>query len=474
MESLVTTHDITEHTIPQIEVPTHIYRANDIRGVVGKDLTPELFYLIGLGFGSQMRYQHLNRCVVGRDGRLSGPQLKSALIKGLKATGVEVIDIDLVPSPVLYFATHFFKTGTGIVITGSHNPADYNGLKMMMGGKTLSQDNILSLRDRINDKDFVFGQGHSIQKSVIQDYVQTIASQIKLQKSLKVVIDCGHGAASVVAEQVYQALGADVIPLYSEVDGHFPVHHPDPSKEENLTDLIEKVKQTKADIGLAFDGDGDRLGVVTSEGDIIKPDRQLMLYAEQILEQFPQSPIIFDVKCSQHLTRWIEQKGGTPVMHKTGHAFIKSKMLNMNAPLAGEMSGHFFFGKPWYGFDDGVYAGARLLEILSQRDETPTQVFNALPDSVNTPELQIPIDDDKKFKFIDTIKATNAFDGAEIITIDGLRVEYQDGWGLVRASNTSPCLVLRFEADTSEALERIKTHFRQVISQANGSLAIPF
>ncbi len=458
----------------QVDVADVIYRANDIRGVVGQELSENVYYTLGLAFGTQMRAQHINRVVVGRDGRISGPTLANALMEGLMSTGVEVIDIGLVPSPVLYYATHIFQTGTGMMVTGSHNPPQYNGLKMMLGGKTVNQDGILALRDIVKKKQFASDVGHRLQTDILDDYVADVVSKVKISKPLKIVIDCGHGAAGIVAEKLYQSLGLEVITLFGRVDGHFPAHHPDPSVDANLQDLIHAVKTHGADCGLAFDGDGDRLGCVTSTGEIIRADRQLMLYAQHALALHPKSPIIFDVKCSAHLSEWIVKHGGQPIMYKTGHAFIKSKMLEMKAPLAGEMSGHFFFGDPWYGFDDALYTGAKLLEILASSSKNPAAIFAALPDSVNTPEIQVKISDERKFKFIDALKKAQVFGDADIVTIDGLRVEYPDGWGLVRASNTSPCLVLRFEAKTQSRLKQLQDQFKTALLGVDPTLEILF
>lgn len=457
-----------------VELDPYIFKANDIRGVVGTQLTPTRVAFVGLSFGSLMRDNQLNQVVVGRDGRLSSPELHQALLKGLLQSGVEVIDIGLVPSPVLYFATHALNTGTGIMITGSHNPAQYNGLKMMLGGNTLTQDQILGLKHKINTQAWSFGQGQVTSACVLKQYQEEITSQITLSKPLKIVVDCGHATAAVVAEALYTAIGAQVIPLYCHIDGHFPAHHPDPSQVHNLQDLIHAVQEHKADCGLAFDGDADRLGVITPEGDIIWPDRQLMLYAEQVLKTHEKASIVYDVKCSQSLETWIQQRNGVPVMHNTGHALIKQKMKELNAPLAGEMSGHFFFHDRWYGFDDALYTGARLLELLSQTSESSSQVFAKLPNTVNTPELQIHIEDSEKFHLIEQLKALNPFPQAKAVTIDGLRVEFNDGWGLVRASNTSPCLVLRFEAKTKERLDSIKEAFKHALWQIKPQLQIDF
>ena len=414
--------------------------------------------------------------VVARDGRLSGKMLVDALSSGLTESGCDVMDVGQVPTPVLYFATHEFNTGTGIMVTGSHNPSDYNGFKMMLAGDTLAEDQIQTLYQIIQTQAFSTGKGQIQSNEIIDNYIEKIKNNITLTRPLKMVIDCGNGVAGVLAEKLYTALGCEVVPLFCEVDGHFPNHHPDPGQPHNLQDLIHLVKKEKADLGIAFDGDGDRLGIVTNEGEIIWPDRLMMLFSQDLLSRKPGSRIIFDVKCSKHLEDRIRQFGGEPIMYKTGHALIKRKMKEVDAQLSGEMSGHFFFKERWYGFDDACYAGARLLEIFSKEPTTVSMadVFRTLPDSVNTPEINISIAEDKKFSFIEEFKKSQAFQDANIITVDGIRVEFGDGWGLVRASNTTPCLVLRFEALDEMALTRIQTHFKEVITQIAPELKLSF
>lgn len=451
-----------------------IFRACDIRGIVGKTLTKEIAYLLGRSFGTLAQQKKQTRVVVGRDGRLSGAFLVEALSKGLVDSGCDVIDIGQVPTPVVYFATHELNTGTGIMVTGSHNPPDYNGFKMMLAGETLAEDQIQALWNIIQSQSFSEGTGSAQSCAIIDRYIERIQSDITLSRPLNIVVDCGNGVAGILAEKLFSALGCNVIPLFCEVDGHFPNHHPDPGQPSNLQDLIRVVRQEKADLGLAFDGDGDRLGIVTNEGEIIWPDRVMMLFAEDLLSRVPGSRIIFDVKCSKHLAERIHHLGGEPIMYKTGHALIKRKMKEVDAALSGEMSGHFFFKERWYGFDDACYAAARLLEILSQQPETAANLFKTLPDSVNTPEINVSIEENKKFSFIEALKGSNAFQNANVITVDGLRVEFGDGWGLVRASNTTPCLVLRFEAHDHIALSRIQAHFKEIILQIAPELKLSF
>lgn len=457
-------------------VSPEIFRACDIRGVVGKTLTEDVAYLLGLSFGTLAQQEEQFRVVVGRDGRHSGESLVKALSEGLMHSGCDVIDLGQVPTPVVYYATHELRTGTGIMVTGSHNPPDYNGFKMMIAGETLAEDQIQALLFAIQTETFQLGEGTYEKCSMIDRYIQRITKDIHLARSLKVVIDCGNGVAGVLAEKLFTALGCQVIPLFCEVDGNFPNHHPDPGQPENLQDVIRVVKEQQADLGLAFDGDGDRLGLVTNEGEIIWPDRLMMLFSQDLLSRAPGSRIIFDVKCSKHLEDRIRQFGGEPIMYKTGHSLIKRKMKEVNAQLSGEMSGHFFFKERWYGFDDAAYAAARMLEILSKYPATTTvgTVFKELPDSVNTPEINVSIAEEKKFSFIERLKNEHSFQEAKIITVDGVRAEFLDGWGLVRASNTTPCLVLRFEAHSQTALSRIQTDFKEVILRIAPELKLSF
>ncbi len=451
-----------------------IFRACDIRGIVNETLTAEVAYALGLSFGTLAQAKGQNRVVVGRDGRHSGPFLSQALSEGLKASGMQVMDLGQVPTPLVYFATYLLETGTGIMVTGSHNPVNYNGFKMMIAGDTLAEDEIQALYQCIQKEAFTYGAGSYEKYDCIAPYIHAVQQDIHLAKPLKVVVDCGSGVVGVLAQTLFSSLGCEVIPLYCEVDGDFPFHHPDPGQPKNLQDLIQVVKQEKADLGIAFDGDGDRLGLVTDEGEIVWPDRLMMLFAQDLLTRQPGSKIIYDVKCSNQLKARITECGGIPIMYKTGHALIKRKMKAEQAALAGEMSGHFFFKERWYGFDDGCYAAARLLEILSKQDAKISTLFKALPNSISTPEINIAIAEEKKFSFIEQFKHAHNFDSVELITVDGLRVEFQDGWGLVRASNTTPCLVLRFEANDAMALKRIQENFKLSILRIAPELHVPF
>ncbi|HJP97770.1 MAG TPA: phosphomannomutase/phosphoglucomutase [Rhodanobacteraceae bacterium] len=453
-----------------------IFRAYDIRGVVGKTLSAGIARQLGRAIGSAVRDKELSEIVVGRDGRLSGPELADALIEGLRAAGVDVTDIGAVPTPVSYFAAFQLNTGSCVSVTGSHNPPDYNGFKIVIGGETLAEDAIQDLYQRIVEGRLAEGEGTLRQYDIVPEYVERIASDIQTGRALKVVVDCGNGIAGNTAPEVARAIGCEPIPLYCDVDGTFPNHHPDPSEPKNLADLVLTVKKTDADIGLAFDGDGDRLGVVTKDGEIVYPDRVLMLFAQDVLTRNPGATILYDVKCTGHLQPLILQAGGSPLMWKTGHSLIKSKMKETGAQLAGEMSGHFFFRERWYGFDDGVYAAARLLEILADDPEgrTPEQIFATLPKGVSTPELHIQMQEGQNHPFIARFRERAHFEGARITTIDGLRADWPDGWGLVRASNTTPVLVLRFDADNAEALKRIQEAFRAQILACDSTLTLPF
>ena len=455
-------------------VPAEIFKAYDIRGIVDTALTPQVVELIGRAIGSEARARNQSGMVIGRDGRLSGPTLSRALAQGLQASGINVIDVGCVATPMVYFAAYQLGTHSGIAVTGSHNPPDYNGLKMVVGGETLAGEAIQKLRQRIELGDLTSGSGSYAQHDIAAEYVSRIVSDVKLARPMKVAVDCGNGVPGAYAPALYRKLGCEVKELFCEVDGTFPNHHPDPSVPKNLADLIQEVRNSDAELGLAFDGDGDRLGVVTKSGDIIYPDRQLMLFAKDVLARNPGGLIIYDVKSTRNLAPWIERHGGKPLLWKTGHSFVKSKMRETGALLAGEMSGHMFFKERWYGFDDGLYAGARLLEILS-RESDPSAVLNALPDAISTPELQIKLSEGENYALIDQLQASARFDGArEIIRIDGLRVEYPDGFGLARSSNTTPVIVLRFEADSEAAIKRIQEDFRRVILAAKPDAQLPF
>jgi phosphomannomutase/phosphoglucomutase len=452
-----------------------IFRAYDIRGIVGETLTDEVAYLIGKAVGTRALELNEQSIALGRDGRLSGVHLQLALSKGIMSTGCHVVDLGVIPTPLLYYATHHLASRSGIVLTGSHNPPQYNGLKIMLAGKTLAEAEIQDLYLRIIGNVFVTGLGSQTEVDVITQYTQEVLKSVTLKKPLKIVVDCGNGVAGCVAPALFRAMGCEVHELFCEVDGTFPNHHPDPGQVENLQDLILAVKNTQADIGLAFDGDGDRLGVVTSTGEIIWPDRLLMLFAKCILQKAPGATIIYDVKCTNNLEAVITQFGGVPLMWKTGHSLIKSKLAESDAILAGEMSGHIFIKDDWYGFDDAIYAGARLLHMLSESSQTSDALFEQFPKSINTPELKIYVDEEIKFNLMDRLIANANFaDASNINTLDGIRVNFESGWGLVRPSNTTPCLVLRFEAQTLETLVNIQTQFRTFLLTTEPTLDLPF
>ncbi|MFP5344545.1 MAG: phosphomannomutase/phosphoglucomutase [Gammaproteobacteria bacterium] len=457
-----------------MEIPETIFKAYDIRGIVGKTLTAEIVREIGRAIGSEARARRQDTVVVGRDGRLSGPEFAKSLSEGLRAAGVNVIDIGMAPTPVLYFATHHLNTGSGVAITGSHNPPDYNGIKIVLGGETLSGEAISALRTRIVQGDLTQGAGAWKSVDVAPDYIARVTSDVRLARPLKIVVDCGNGVAGMLAPRVLRALGCEVTELFCEVDGRFPNHHPDPSQPENLEDLIRAVKSGGAELGLAFDGDGDRLGVVTAEGRVIWPDRQLMLYAADVLSRNPGATVIYDVKCTRNLARVITGHGGRPLMWKTGHSLIKAKMKETGALLAGEMSGHVFFKERWYGFDDGLYTAARLLEILSRDTRHPGAVFNALPETVNTPELKLEMREGEHFKLMQRLQESADFPGAKLTTLDGVRADFEDGWGLARPSNTTPTVIIRFEAENKAALARIQNEFRAALLKLDPDLKLPF
>jgi phosphomannomutase/phosphoglucomutase len=459
---------------PTASIPSEIFKAYDIRGIVGKTLTEAGVEAIGRAIGSEARARQQTDIVIGRDGRVSGPALAAALARGIQAAGINVIDVGLVATPMTYFAAYQLGANSAVMVTGSHNPPDYNGLKMVLGGETLSGETIQGLRQRLEKGDLSSGDGGYRQYDISGEYIARIVGDIKLARPMKVIVDAGNGVPGAFAPALYRGLGCEVEEMYCEVDGTFPNHHPDPSVPHNLEDLIARLKVSDAEIGLAFDGDGDRLGVVTKDGQIIFPDRQLMLYADDVLARNPGALIIFDVKSTRNLYKWISDRGGKPLLWKTGHSFIKAKMKESGALLAGEMSGHVFFKERWYGFDDGLYAGARLLEYLSKQADI-NATLHGLPDSVNTPELQIKMQEGEPHRLIAQLQQSAKFDGAnEVITLDGLRVEYSDGFGLMRASNTTPVIVLRFEADNAAALSRIQASFRAVLSANAPQVQFPF
>ncbi|WP_374680683.1 phosphomannomutase/phosphoglucomutase [Accumulibacter sp.] len=458
-------------------LPSEIFKAYDIRGIVGKTLTSDIVRRIGHGLGSLAAERGQQAIAVGRDGRLSGPELAAALMEGIRLAGIDTIDVGCVPTPVAYFAAHELGCNSCVAVTGSHNPPDYNGLKMVVGGETLAGETIQSIRRRVDAGELHEGAGTASSADVLPAYLARIVADVRLARTMKIVVDCGNGVAGVIAGQLFRALGCQLVELFCDVDGNFPNHHPDPSKPENLQDVIRALRDTDAELGLAFDGDGDRLGVVSKDGQIIYPDRQLMLFAADVLARCPGEQIIYDVKCTRQLAPWIREHGGEPLMWKTGHALVKAKLKETGAPLAGEMSGHVFFKERWFGFDDGLYAGARLLEILSRSSDADAAnaLLTGLPDSSSTPELNIAMHEGEPLALIEELRRNARFDGArEIITIDGLRVEYADGFGLARPSNTTPVVVLRFEADNPAALERIQADFRRVIHAARPGLELPF
>jgi phosphomannomutase / phosphoglucomutase len=455
-------------------LPPEIFKAYDIRGIVNQSLTTGVVRQVGQALGSLAAEKGQTAIAVGRDGRLSGPALADALMEGICSTGIGAIDVGCVPTPVTYFAAFELGCNSCVSVTGSHNPPDYNGLKMVIGGETLALDAIQALKRRIEIGDLQTGKGNRCSADVVPAYLDRIVGDVKLARPLKIVMDCGNGVGGAVAPELFKRLGCEIVPLFCEVDGNFPNHHPDPSKPENLKDVIRALRETDAEIGLAFDGDADRLGVVTKDGEIIYPDRQLMLFAADVLARVPGGQVIYDVKCTRLLAPWIHQHGGVPLMWNTGHALVKAKLKETGAPLAGEMSGHTFFKERWYGFDDGLYTGARLLEILS-RSADANAPLKALPNSPSTPELNIKMAEGEPFTLIDKLKREGNFDGArEVITIDGVRVEYDDGFGLARPSNTTPVVVLRFEADNAVALTRIQSAFRLALTNVWPGIKLPF
>jgi phosphomannomutase/phosphoglucomutase len=453
-----------------------IFKAYDIRGVIGSTLDAGIARRIGQAFGAAALAKGERTVIIGRDGRLSGPDLAQALAAGLQAAGVDVVDLGMVATPMVYFATNVLGARSGIMVTGSHNPPDYNGFKMVLAGEAIYGDAIQALYQAIERDDFqpAAKPGSYSTHDIKSAYVERIVGDVKIARPIKIAVDCGNGVAGMVAGDLFRAMGCDVIELFCDVDGHFPNHHPDPAHPENLQDLIECLTTTDAEIGLAFDGDGDRLGVVTKDGQIIFPDRQMMLFSQDVLSRNPGAEILYDVKCTRHLGPWIEQHGGRPLMWKTGHSLVKAKLKETGAPLGGEMSGHIFWKDRWYGFDDGLYTGARLLEILT-RETDPSALLNGLPIASSTPELHLHLKEGENFALIEKLRAEAQFPGADrIVDIDGLRVEYPDGFGLARGSNTTPVVVLRFEGENPQALDRIQKEFARVILAAKPDAKLPF
>jgi len=472
------------YTIPSISADTHtmvtlsktIFKAYDIRGIIDKTLDAGVAFQIGAAFGRAALAKGEKKVVIGRDGRLSGPSLIKALAEGLQSSGVDVIDLGVVATPMVYFGTNVLGAASGIMVTGSHNPPDYNGFKMVLAGEAIHGEAITGLYESIlaHDGSSAATPGAYSTYDIRAEYLQRIIGDVKIARPIKIAVDCGNGVAGAFAGDLYRGMGCEVIELFCEVDGNFPNHHPDPAHPENLQDLIRCLQETDAEIGLAFDGDGDRLGLVTKDGQIIFPDRQMMLFAADVLSRNPGAEILYDVKCTRHLAPYIEKAGGKPLMYKTGHSLVKAKLKETGSPLGGEMSGHIFFKDRWYGFDDGLYAGARMLEILT-REKDPSALLNALPQSDSTPELHLHLKEGENFALMDKLRADAKFPGNErIITIDGLRVEYADGFGLARSSNTTPVIVMRFEAETPAALERIQGQFRDVILAAKPDAELPF
>jgi phosphomannomutase / phosphoglucomutase len=461
-----------------VTVPAEIFRTYDIRGVVGRSLTPEIVRDIGRVLGAMGRERNAPVFAVCRDGRLSGPQLVAALTEGLNAAGADVVDIGMGPTPLAYFAAHHLGTGSCVALSGSHNPPQYNGLKIVVAGNTLYGDDIQEIRRRIERKQFQSGQGKTSQADVLDAYVERIATDVKLARPFHIAVDCGNGVAGMLAPRLYRRLGCEVTELFCEVDGNFPNHHPDPAQPENLRDLVQTLQTGTAELGLAFDGDGDRLGVVTKDGENIFADRQLMLLAKDVLARNPGAEIIYDVKSTRLLAPWIERHGGKPTIWKTGHSLIKAKLKESGALLAGEMSGHTFFKERWYGFDDALYGGARLLEVLS-REQDANQALKNLPNAPSTPELHWQLDEGEPHRLVEKLQArvetASPFARAQrVLTIDGVRVEYADGFGLARASNTTPVIVIRFEADNQAALERIKQDFRAALQPLKPNAPLPY
>jgi len=453
-----------------------IFRAYDIRGIAKKTLTKNIVFDIGRAIGSEAKGKNIKTIVIGRDGRTSSPALAEALSNGIVSTGVNILDVGLVPSPVVYFVIEHTEGKSGVVITGSHNPAEYNGLKITINGETLAGDKIQQLKQRIDNENYLTGETGSIEQNstFTNEYIGIISEDIHIVRPMKVVVDCGNGAAGELAPILLKTLGCEVIELFCDIDGTFPNHHPDPSQPENLTDLISAVQHYNADVGIAFDGDGDRLGVIDCKGKIIWPDRQLMLFAKDVLALKPGSEVIYDIKCSRHLGEQIVKEGGRPIMWKSGHSFIKAKIKETGAVLAGELSGHIFFNDRWFGFDDALYSASRLIEILSADTRNSDEVFADFPDSINTPEITIQLAEGESFALMEKILSIANFSDGNIIDIDGMRVDFANGWGLIRASNTVPALVLRFEADNTETLKQIQTQFKDLLLKVKPDLTIPF
>ncbi|MDF1758521.1 MAG: phosphomannomutase/phosphoglucomutase [Legionellaceae bacterium] len=462
------------HSYKQSQVTKSVFRAYDIRGLIGEQLDENSFYSIGRALSCRLEALKRKSILVARDGRLTSDKLTNALIQGLLDSGIDVVDLGMVPTPVMYFATNVYGIDSGLMVTGSHNPAEYNGLKMVLAGTTLALNDISRIYDLVESKSAIHGEGKYQQHDILDTYANRIKQDIKLKRQLKVVVDCGNGISGVIVPQVLRLLGAEVIELFCDVDGRFPNHHPDPTVEKNLSELKKVVQEQNADIGLAFDGDGDRIGVITNDCELIWPDRLMMFYAPHIIKNNPGATIVFDVKCSSHLESVINNSGGVAKMSPTGHSLVKKIMKDENAALAGEMSGHIFFKDRWYGFDDALYSACRLLELISLSHESVSKQFSLVPNSINTPEIKIPIIEDNKFSFMQEFTKLATFPDAKLISIDGLRVEYPYGWGLIRASNTTPCLVARFEAQDIDGMTQIQSLFKDQLKAIDQNLLLPF
>ena len=455
-----------------MKVNSQVFRAYDIRGIVGTELSDELIEKLGKAIGTKLQRNNLNSLNICRDGRLSGPHISKLFIKGVLSTGCDIYNLNLGPTPLLYYSTFKSSIRNGVMITGSHNPRDYNGFKIVFDQKPLSGESIIELKDLIENEDFISGKGKEIKTPMLEDYKKEIKAKIKLKKNLKVVLDCGNGAGGSVAPNLFKDLGIELIELYSDIDGNFPNHHPDPGNPINLKDLINKVSEINADLGIALDGDADRLGVVDNLGRIIYPDQYMSILADHVLKGNPGRKVIYDVKCSSKLKESIIESKGIPVMARTGHSFIKDEIFNQSAILGGEMSGHIFFNDDWYGFDDGIYSALRLIEIISESKNSSSEFFNKFPQLFNTPEINLSTTDDKKFEIIERLKKEFEFNGFEKVLIDGIRLENDTSWGLARASNTTPSLVFRFEGESKEALQKIIEVFQNALFAIDDKLEI--
>lgn len=453
-----------------------IFKANDIRGIVGKTLSNEVVFDIGRALGSEAKEQNISTITIGRDARPSSSELSESLAKGINSTGIDVLDLGLVPSPIIFFVAHHSEGKTGVIVTGSHNPSEYNGLKIILKGDVVAGEKLQKIAQRIDKKDYFVGKEGSVEQNslFVNEYIGIISEDVHIARSMKVVVDCGNGAAGKIAPELLRTLGCEVVELFCEIDGTFPNHHPDPGKPENLTDLMNAVQEHQADIGIAFDGGGNRLGVIDCKGNIIWPDQLMMLFSKEVLALKPGSEIIYDVKCSRHLGEQIVKKGGRPLMWKSGHSFIREKIKETKAILAGEMSGHIFFNDRWFGFDDALYAASRLIEILSEDSRNSDEVFADFPKSENTPEFIIPLTEEENTHIMQRLFSEANFTEGKIIDTDGMRVEFTDGWGLVRTSTNMPALTLRFEASTVEALQQIQSQFKDLLVKVKPDITIPF